>query len=656
MRKTALLGLGVFFWAAAAGAIQYDKWEPLPAQALTLQDCPQEPGAKAIYLFRLAEVKDGYLNVHEAVKILNDAGKELADAEFPETADKLKARTVKKDGSVMEIEKSDILKQLVAKTRAGKSTRKVFPFPGVEVGCVLEYKYRRPIGGDEAWVFRWPFQTDMFCQECKLVLVRNEIQGYNRFVLDSYNQARIQQDEGEKLITYRGTDIPAAREEDFAPPAQETRAGFLMFVALQVVKGAGSLDLGTAAGREEYVRLYWEQHCRERAEYFADQLKLKKEGKPLKARILACLKPGEDPARAIYDHVTTQFRNTSFETRTEEQRTAQKTKGSTGYKENKSIVDTVKRGYGDSDDLTLLCAALLRAAGLPAYIVEVNGRDEQVFWKALLYDQFESSLVATGAEGQYQYLDPGRLHCEFGQIAWEKQGTDGILFKDETGVFIHTPSIKAEANTILRRTALSLDGRNLKGQLWVEFAGNPNQERCNQLDDDTEDERRDFVRDYLKGDFPNVELIQYGFQNLRTIGQKLVITAEFTLPDAVTETRTRKMLQPILFGGWENRYFKAEKRGLPICFPYNQCVTDEITITAPEGYLWDALPVFPQLSQAVGQYQVFIKQDGSKLFIRRTFKRSSLFFAETAYDSIRSFFETCRKADQTTFLLKKQEN
>ena len=656
MRKAVLLGICVFLGRMTSGAISFDKWDPLSGQALAMQECPKEPGAMAVYLFRHAEVNDGYLLVHDAVKILNEAGKEVANAELPESADKLKARTVKKDGTVMEIEKSDILKQLVAKGQGGKTTQKVFPFPGVEVGCVLEYKYRRPIGYYESYVFSWPFQTGLFCLDCRLTLDRQEVRGYNRFALDPYNQAGIRQDEGEKLITYQGLDVPAARVEDFAPPDEETRATFLMFLATQVVKGASSLDLETTAGREQYVRLFWEQHCRERAKYFRNQLKLKPEIRQLKDRILTGLKPGEDPARTIYDYVCANFRNTSFETRSEEQRTAEKTEGRTGYKENKSIVDTIKRGYGDAGDITLLCTALLRAAGLEAWIVEVNGRDERCFWEALLYDQFEGAMLACGHDGQFQFLDPGSLHGQFGQIAWAKQGTTAILFKDETGEFIQTPIAAAESNTVRRVLELTIDGRNLIGRLRLEFSGNPNQERCNRLDDVTEDERRDFVKNYLKGDFPNVEIQKYEYQNLREIGRQLVITAEFTIPDALTETRTRKMLQPILFGGQENRFFTAEKRVFPLSFPYEYTVIDEITIPAPDGYQWEALPTFPQLTQPVGQYQAQSKQEGATLSLRRTFTRHGLLYRETAYPHIRAFFEACRKADRTTLVLKKVEN
>jgi Domain of Unknown Function with PDB structure (DUF3857) len=121
-------------------------------EELKMTGDPKAPGAAAVYLY-LEESTDDPRQFHgfyARIKVLQDAGKELATISIPYESDDEKVvdfqgRTIHSDGTVIPL-RGKPQDQLgpVTTTRKGvkrQINRKVFTLPGVEVGCILEYRY-----------------------------------------------------------------------------------------------------------------------------------------------------------------------------------------------------------------------------------------------------------------------------------------------------------------------------------------------------------------------------------------------------------------------------------------------------------------------------------------------------------------------------------
>src|SRR5206468_3718476 len=115
----------------------------------------------AIYLYRQVDRDDADSTetTYLRIKILTDEGREHANVEIPylkgaNTIRGLQARVIHPDGSIVEFDGTVYDKPLV-KARGVKMMAKSFTLPGVEVGSIIEYRYKRsmPIG----WAFnsRW---------------------------------------------------------------------------------------------------------------------------------------------------------------------------------------------------------------------------------------------------------------------------------------------------------------------------------------------------------------------------------------------------------------------------------------------------------------------------------------------------------------------
>jgi len=113
---------------------------------------PKAPGAAAVY-FNVEIINDDPRQNHSfyaCIKVLQDAGKELATISIPyesddETVYDFQGRTIHSDGTVIPFRgKPQILsgpKTTTIKGAQRQINHKVFTLPSVELGSILEYRY-----------------------------------------------------------------------------------------------------------------------------------------------------------------------------------------------------------------------------------------------------------------------------------------------------------------------------------------------------------------------------------------------------------------------------------------------------------------------------------------------------------------------------------
>ncbi len=317
--------------------------------------------------------------------------------------------------------------------------------------------------------------------------------------------------------------------------------------------------------------------------------------------------------------------------------------------------DVIKNGEGDRGDIMLLCTALLRSANLDAHPAWACGRDDTYFRREILLNQFDEPLVAVKDAGGWSYLDPSTPYCNYGQVAWYKQDTDVIVLSPESAEILLAPPGKAEQNRVVRTLEGTFEGRAFKGKLRLDYFGNPDFMTRNYWDDETEEERRTFVKEYLEKDFEKVELTAYAFLNLRDPQAPLSITAEFTVPDCLAETRTRYLLKPSLLGKNQTDYFKTDTRRFPVCMSYPYLVEDTLSFTLPTGVTSDQLPNPVNFDNPVGSYSLKTSMEGETLKLQRQFRCKGAFYEATHYGLVKGFYQAARKGDETTVVLKRPE-
>jgi len=138
--------------AAAAG----EDWKPVDAAELALKSPVVEKEADAEGLFwevKIDDNPDGNLifNHYLRVKVFTERGRESqSKIDLPYgklyggevKIEDIAARTIKPDGSIVELNKKDIFERTIVKTSGLKVKAKSFAMPAVEPGCIIEYRWR----------------------------------------------------------------------------------------------------------------------------------------------------------------------------------------------------------------------------------------------------------------------------------------------------------------------------------------------------------------------------------------------------------------------------------------------------------------------------------------------------------------------------------
>ncbi|RPJ87317.1 MAG: DUF3857 domain-containing protein [Acidobacteria bacterium] len=231
--------LVAFAVIALHSALWADDWAPVTPEELALKASVVEPGADAEAFFWEVRVKDDLesdgRSVYEnylRIKIFTDRGREthgtveLAYSDRSKIKD-IEARTIKPDGSILLLKKDAIFERSVAKTKGLHLKAKSFALPGVEPGCIIEYRWRdeRPLESYKRLQCQQSFPIQKliyYFAPLKLDEYGMNFQGFHiacappAKVKDGYYKTEI-------------AKVQAFKEEPRMPPEDQVRSWILLF-------------------------------------------------------------------------------------------------------------------------------------------------------------------------------------------------------------------------------------------------------------------------------------------------------------------------------------------------------------------------------------------------------------------------------------------
>src|SRR5215831_4735406 len=164
-----ILGLSLSAARASSG------WKPISEGDLRMTAAEiGYPDADAAILFREGELDDDEsegtaLRIYVRIKIFNERGRRYADVQLPYRVDlgrinDVHARTVKPDGTPLDVENKDIYDKLVATSGRNSWRAKTFSMPSAGVGSIIEYRYRQAYPAGFRY-FALDLQSDLFIKQ-----------------------------------------------------------------------------------------------------------------------------------------------------------------------------------------------------------------------------------------------------------------------------------------------------------------------------------------------------------------------------------------------------------------------------------------------------------------------------------------------------------
>ena len=171
---------------------------------------------------------------------------------------------------------------------------------------------------------------------------------------------------------------------------------------------------------------FWNRQGKQRAEKEEKFIGKAKGVRRAVARVISPNDPPEIKLRKLYAWAQ-RVRNLGYE-----RRRTEKEKKREALKDNKSVEDVLKRGYGSPWDINRLLVALARAAGFDAAVVMLASGDNRVFREDLPdFGQLNAHVVQVRLGAKGIFLDPATPHCPFSVLSWEQAGVQGLrLMKD----------------------------------------------------------------------------------------------------------------------------------------------------------------------------------------------------------------------------------
>jgi transglutaminase-like putative cysteine protease len=642
------------FFAAPAWASGED-WKPVEPALLSLKNSTVEKDADAEGIFWEIKMDDNpegdlIFSHYLRVKVFTERGRESqskidiyygklygSDVKISDIA----GRTIKPDGSIVELKKEDIFDRTVVKASGLKFKARSFAMPGVEPGCIIEYRWRETRVNTNAQNVRLNFQRDIPVQRVQYLVkpYGYEDMTFNSIMLHGTPTKWAKDKNG--FYSTSMTNVPALHDESRMPPEDQIKTWMLVYYQ------------STSDDRSDPEK-YWTKL----GKYFYDQtkglIKPNDEVKKTAASLVADAKTDNEKLERLFDFCRTKIKNVSLDSSGMTPDELKK------LKENKNPSDTLKRGMGNSANIDQLFAALANASGFDARIVLAPDRGDLFFDKSIPNSYFIDPMnIAVKVGGNWKFFNPGYPHIPFGMLRWQEEGQASLITDPSQPVWVETPMSGPDKSSIKRSAKLKLsDDGALEGDIRLEYSGHFAIERKMEIDEESESQREDDLKAEIKGQMSTAELTQIKIENVMDYTKPLVYAFHVRVPNYAQRTGKRLFLQPAFFQHGEGPMFATTDRKYPVYFHYPWSEDDKVEYELPKGYALDnADAPQPFGSGAISDYKVSIaaSTDGTLLIYKRTFffgGANTVLFPVESYGPIKNYFDTMHKQDNHTLALK----
>ncbi len=544
-------------------------------------------------------------------------------------------RTIKPDGTIIELKKDGIFESTIAKADRLKLQAKSFVMPGVVPGAIIEYRWReiRP-----SFLYaRFQLQRDIPLQSVKYFIKPGPYWSLGmRSVVFNGPQAPLQK-ERNGFYSVTMTNVPAFREEPRMPPGDYVRRWLLLFYS----ESDTNLE----------PQKFWNKYGKDVYEKNKASMKVSDEVRKAAAEATSGATTSEEKLKRLFDFCRSKIR------RIDDDASGLTDSDREKMKENKSPADTLKRGYGTGNDINMLFAALASAAGFDARIARLGDRSDFFFNPTFTDDYFLHSYnIAVKVDNQWRFFDPANTYVPFGMLRWQEEGEQALISDPKEPVFIQTPLSPAE-KSVERRTAklrLSEDG-TLEGEVRIEYTGHLAADRKEYNDDDSPQQREETLREMEKNRLSTAELSEIRIENVTDPDKPFVYAYRVRVPGYAQRTGRRLFLQSAFFQRGIGPLFPTSERKYDIYFHYPWMKEDVVTIELPAGFTLDNAESPGSFSMGeVGHYNVSVgvTQDQKMLVYKRNFKFSGLLFPVSGYSQLKRVFDELHKQDNHTITLR----
>ena len=594
---------------------------------------PEVPGAGAVCLYR-EEAGQGLnrsTTVYMRIKVLNESGKDYANVELPSGGeseikyDNIAGRTIHRDGTIVPFTGKPYEK-LIEKDHGYKYTMKLFSLPAVEVGSIIEYRYKRTTEYEMAP--DWYVQRDLFVRKAHYSW---EPAGASNIAWTPILPAEVKVIEGKnRRMTLDVENIAPQPKDEMMPPLDSVSYRVLFYYT-----------------RYKSADEFWT----EQGQIWSKALdEFMGPSKTMRAAVAGMVSPGdsdEQKLHKIYCAVMA-MENTDFTRKLSEREAKAK-----GLKDVTSTDGILARRAGSGNQLAVLFASMVRAAGMKAYLMRVADRSERVFLAGYLnLDQLDDYIVIVNVNGVETYFDPGQRYTRYARLAWYHTYTTGLRQTDAGTRLDGTREPDYRENRTTRVAEVILDQQGgAKGRITVTYAGDRARHwRQVALEGDGTSLRAD-LKSELTDVLPAGLEVQVSNVGDLTDPEK-PLAVDFEFHGSIGSSTGKRLLVPAdLFEAQVKPRFPNEKREVQVDMRYGSLVQDAVRYTIPAGMKIESAPGAQRLDiKGEAAFNSSSKQDAKTVTLLRDIAMAHVIFTVAEYPLLRGFYKGVEARDQESVI------
>ncbi len=632
---------------------------------LQMADCAFEPGASAMVLcdyglgdFDLLE-HDGWtftFSCHKRIKIFTKEGLDAANISLQyyagksgryEQISRIKAACYYlEQGAVRQIE---LASRDIFTTKLNNNYREVkFAIPGAREGCVVEYTYEYSTQ-DLSNLKSWYFQEDIpvLYSECQMI-----VPDFFRFqnVLRGSHTLNVNEESTTSRTFHGSMDIRAAGSLPFVTTAncKQTRWVMQNLGSVHPEPYMGALRDYTAHIEFQLLGIQPQGgsfvEVMPSYEQFSNKLlddetfgKVAEPGgfeKDLTRKLIADIADPRERAVAILKHLQEHIA----------------WNGEADKYAEKAPSKVYSEGKGSAAEINLLLTACLRAAGLKADPVLLgtrdHGRPHPVYPNV---DRFNYVIVAIDLDGKVVLADATCKEAPLGYISPDCLNGEGWRVSAGTPGWVqlqdHAAGMNSSAMTI------QLNNGVWEGKVSVRINGYSTTQTLAKIGEAGKEAflktLQQNIADWNPGAFDFQQQLQQG---VPVVVCEAPVRQEVGAEDII-------YLQQHFNAALTANPFSAEKREMPIDFPYAQNFNFALQIPIPDGYTVSEIPQSTRIAFGENRdltFQYHCDTTFNMITVVSRFQMNRLVFVPEEYPELRRFFDMMIQKNQEMIVLKKR--
>ncbi len=623
---------------------------------------PEQPGASAVVLLR-EETDDDMNNTHSVymrIKILTDSGRKYANVEIPYNRrgfniSDISGRTVHADGTIVTFSGKPFDKTLL-KGSGLRVNVKSFTLPDVQVGSIIDYRYSLRYEDNLVLPPTWDVQTDLFQRQAyfKFIPFQNHDNEYiplahgqiaqgiawvpfigngvlpKLHTLPHISFATVHQISD--WVDMTENNVPPLVEEPFMAPPSLLRWRVYFYYQEKL----DTDDYWKSEGK------FWSKDV----SHFIGK------DKGVGEAVAGITSPSDTPeqkVRKIYTFIGTLQNEDYLPARTKEETTVLQLRANAG------VEDVLAQRSGTHDELNRLFVAMVKAAKIPATLIWVPDRSEDIFVKQFLStSQLDAEIAVVQLDGKDVFLDPGSKFCPYGDLDWRYTGVSGLRDKGNGAEFDVTPGPMYQQAIVTRLARVSLDQHGqLSGTVVLNFQGIQAMTRRQEAVKMDAEGRKKMLEDELRSMLPgNSQVTLQNSPDWDATETPLVAQFHIECPFAIAAGKHLMVMQH-LFQVNESERFPSAQRTNAVYFHYPWQEADEVHIKIPANMEIESLAPEDTVRLKYAFYKVQQKQDSpSELFSRRDFIMGDLIVVPQDYKELKDFFDKVKADDSQPALVR----